>query len=113
LRLLILGATSALARAQRTVVSVDWATPVGVGTLRTTLTYQVVVNPLTTRGSPIHTAIHDAIRTLNATLVRYVPWLPYPRLGVAELERPSRGLCGFRSSDSGAFPLTLSCGGSE
>ncbi len=48
--------------------------------------------------------------------MRFVPWLPFPRLGVAALEPPSDGaLCGFRSSsapDGDYFPLTLTCGAS-
>ena len=32
-------------------------------------------------------SLHD----LQADYVRYVPWLPYPRLGVAELEPPKDG----------------------
>ncbi len=41
------------------------------------------------RGSPIHDQAFDAIRQLGADYVRYVPWLPYPQLGVAELEPPT------------------------
>jgi hypothetical protein len=41
-----------------------------------------------------------------------VPWLPYPNLGVAELEPPSgSALCGFRSTSDGQWPLTLDCTG--
>ncbi len=31
------------------------------------------------------------MKRLGADYVRYVPWLPYPRLGVAELEPPANG----------------------
>ena len=48
-----------------------------------------------TRCSGGAAAIHDnafkALRDLQADYVRYVPWLPYPRLGVAELEPPQDG----------------------
>ena len=61
------------------VVRIDQSTP----------TLQVVVNPPLRRGSSIHDATFRALRDLGADYVRYVPWLPYPRLGVAELEPPS------------------------
>ena len=53
-------------------------------------TLQVVVNPPLRRGSPIHDRVFAELRNLQADYVRYVPWLPYPRLGVAELEPPTR-----------------------
>src|SRR5215467_12081357 len=55
---------------------------------RTTPTLQVVVNPPLRRGSPIHDEAFKAVRDLNCEYVRYVPWLPYPKLAVAELEPP-------------------------
>jgi hypothetical protein len=58
--------------------------------LKTTPTLQVVVNPLLRRGSPIHDASFAALRALGADDVRYVPWHPYPRLAVAELEPPTK-----------------------
>jgi hypothetical protein len=56
---------------------------------KTTPTLQVVVNPLLRRGSPIHDQAFQALHNLQADYVRYVPWFPYPRLGVAELEPPT------------------------
>ena len=53
---------------------------------KTTATLQVVVNPPLRRGSAIHDAVFRALHDLGAEYVRYVPWLPYPRLAVAELE---------------------------
>lgn len=53
-------------------------------------TLQVVVNPLLRRGSPIHNAAFHALTALGASNVRFVPWLPYPRLAVAELRPPTR-----------------------
>jgi hypothetical protein len=38
------------------------------------------------RSSPVHDAIFKALHDLGADYVRYVPWLPYPRLAVAEME---------------------------
>ena len=91
------------------VVNINWGDV--VRPMKTTPTFQVVVNPLTTRSSPIHDEVYAAIAALNASMVRYVPWLPYPRLGVAALEAPSGdALCGFRNEESPTFPLTLDCG---
>ena len=58
---------------------------------KTTPTFQVVVNPPLRRGSAIHDNAFRVLRDLNADYVRYVPWLPYPKLGVAELEPPKDG----------------------
>jgi hypothetical protein len=58
---------------------------------QTHVTLQVVVNPLLRRGSPIHAQAFQALRDLKADFVRYVPWYPYPRLGVAALEPPRDG----------------------
>src|SRR5438874_7415203 len=58
---------------------------------RTTPTLQVVVNPPLRRGTPVHDNAFQALHDLGADFVRYVPWLPYPRLGVAELEPPKDG----------------------
>lgn len=54
-------------------------------------TLQVVVNPLMGRGSPVHDQVWSALSSLHANYVRYVPWLPYPKLAVAELEPPANG----------------------
>jgi hypothetical protein len=58
---------------------------------KTTPTLQVVVNPPLRRGTPVHDHAFASLRDLGADYVRYVPWLPYPRLGVAELEPPRDG----------------------
>jgi hypothetical protein len=55
---------------------------------QTTPTLQVVVNPPLRRGTPVHDNTFKALRDLQAEYVRYLPWLPYPKLGVAELEPP-------------------------
>jgi hypothetical protein len=52
----------------------------------TTPTLQVVVNPLLRRTSAIHDSAFGALHDLGAEYVRYVPWLPYPKLAVAEME---------------------------
>jgi hypothetical protein len=56
---------------------------------RTTPTLQVVVNPPLRPGESLGTASYKALKNLGADYVRYVPWLPYPRLAVAELEPPT------------------------
>src|SRR4029078_10884608 len=58
---------------------------------QTTPTPQVGVNPPLRRGAPVHDNAFKALRDLQADYVRYVPWLPYPKLGVAELEPPKDG----------------------
>ena len=75
--------------AQAQEVRVAWDKVLTVS--RTTATLQVVVNPPLRRGSAIHDRVFTELGNLGADYVRYVPWLPYPRLGVAELEPPSAG----------------------
>jgi len=58
---------------------------------KTTATLQVVVNPPLRPGSKIHDRVYTDLRALGADYVRYVPWLPYPKLAVAELEPPAAG----------------------
>ncbi len=55
---------------------------------KTVPTLQVVVNPPLRRGSQIHDRVFQELKGLGADYVRYVPWLPYPKLGVAELRPP-------------------------
>ena len=68
-------------------VKIEWGKTILIS--RSTPTLQVVVNPMLRRGSPIHDQAFEAVRKLGADYVRYVPWLPYPLLGVAELEPPT------------------------
>ncbi len=56
---------------------------------KSTPTLQVVVNPPLRPGEPLGAAAYKALKELGADDVRYVPWLPYPRLAVAELEPPT------------------------
>ena len=58
---------------------------------QTAPTLQVVVNPPLQRGTAVSTNAYKAVQALGADYVRYVPWLPYPKLGVAELEPPKDG----------------------
>ena len=70
-------------------VNINWDKVLTVS--KTTPTLQVVVMPPLRRGSPIHDRVFQALRELGADYVRYVPWLPYPKLGVAELDPPKDG----------------------
>src|ERR1035438_3360661 len=56
---------------------------------RPTPTLQVVVNPPLRPGQALGAASYKAVKDLGADYVRYVPWLPYPKLAVAELEPPT------------------------
>ncbi len=57
---------------------------------KSTPTLQVVVNPPLRHGRPMQIGAYAALKDLGADYVRYVPWLPYPKLGVAELEPPTK-----------------------
>jgi hypothetical protein len=52
-------------------------------------TLQVVVNPPLRKKSAIHDQIFAALKNLGTDYTRYVPWLPYPKLAVAELDPPT------------------------
>jgi len=79
----------AAATAAATTLTIDWNDIARIS--RTVSTLQVVVNPLLERSSPIHDNAFSALRDLHADYVRFVPWFPYPRLGVAELDPPENG----------------------
>ncbi len=81
-------AAGAVAAAPATV-SVTWSKV--IGTSPTTPTLQVVVNPMLRPGSPISHRAFQALHRLKANFVRFVPWLPYPQLAVAELQPPADG----------------------
>ena len=82
-------AQSYSAKDQPAKVAAHWDKITSVS--KTTATLQVVVNPPLRRGSPIHDNAFKSLHDLQADYVRYVPWLPYPKLGVAELEPPAGG----------------------
>src|SRR5580700_4620314 len=77
------------AQDQPAKVTVHWDKV--IHTSQTTATLQVVVNPPLQRGTPVHDNAFKSLHDLGADYVRYVPWLPYPKLGVAELEPPKDG----------------------
>jgi len=49
------------------------------------------VNPQLARVAKLHDGAFSALHDLGADYVRYVPWLPYPKLAVAELKMPEGG----------------------
>lgn len=65
---------------------INWSKKLRVS--QSTPTLQVVTNPMLNQGSPIHDGALSALKSLGADYVRYVPWLPYPKIAVAELEPP-------------------------
>jgi hypothetical protein len=108
-----LAALAALAAAAPTpaTITVQWSNVTRA--LTTSVGFQTVVNAVTTRESPFHDAVYERIAALASPWQRYVPWLLFPRLGVAELEPPSTGaLCGFVASGgaAGRWSTTLDCG---
>ncbi len=69
-------------------IAIDWTKTIIVS--KSTPTLQVVTNPMLNPGAPIHDGSFAALKALGADYVRYVPWLPYPKIAVAELEPPSK-----------------------
>jgi len=69
-------------------VTIDWNKQVRIS--KTTPTLQLVENPMVRPGSSIHVATFKALKDLGADYVRYVPWFPYPKMAVAELEPPTK-----------------------
>lgn len=55
---------------------------------RTTATLQSVVNPLLLANSSIRDNALASLRDVAADHVRFVPWFPYPRLAVPEINPP-------------------------
>lgn len=74
-------------KAQSQSLRVNWDQTVSVS--KSTPTLQVVGNPMLRRKAAMHDASFTALKQLNADFVRYVPWFPYPKLAVAELEPPA------------------------
>src|SRR6266446_7052724 len=89
LMLSVMGVYSTAAQDHPLKITVHWDKVIRV--CQTTPTLQVVVNPPLQRGTPVHDNAFKALHDLGADYVRYVPWLPYPKLGVAELEPPKDG----------------------
>lgn len=74
---------------EEAILKINWGRVVAVS--KTAPTLQVVVMPPLRRGSKIHDRVFQAVHDLGVDYVRYVPWLPYPKLAVAELEPPKEG----------------------
>ena len=83
---MLLALSAQLSMAQKSL-TVQWDKT--VMTSRSTATLQVVGNPQLRRGASMHDGSFGALKDLNADFVRYVPWFPYPKLAVAELEPPT------------------------
>jgi len=63
-------------------------------------TLQVVGNPLLNpETSPVADKIFALLSQLNTNLIRYVPWFPYPKVGVAELNPPKGGATSWDFTD--------------
>lgn len=75
--------------AQGPSLDVKWDNIVMVS--KSTPTLQVVGNPMLRRGAAMHDGSFNALKDLGADYVRYVPWFPYPKLVVAELDAPANG----------------------
>lgn len=69
-------------------LNVNWSKQLMVS--KSIPTLQVVVNPMLRKNSSIHDGSFNALKNLQADYVRYVPWLPYPKLAVAELTAPEK-----------------------
>jgi hypothetical protein len=82
-----IGMAAALYGQTEHALTIDWDRTIMVS--KSTPTFQVVVNPPLRPGQPLGIAAYKATKELGADYVRYVPWLPYPRLAVAELEPPT------------------------
>jgi hypothetical protein len=77
-----------ICKAQTPQLKVNWNEVVMVS--KSTPTLQVVGNPMLRRKAAMHDGSFNALRDLGADYVRYVPWFPYPKLAVAELEAPGK-----------------------
>ncbi len=84
---MFLGLAPAVMAQESPTIKINWDKFTVVS--KTTPTLQVVVNPPLRPGEPLGVAAYKAVKDLGADYVRYVPWLPYPRLAVAELEPPT------------------------
>jgi hypothetical protein len=80
-------AMMSVCKAQTRQLKISWTDE--VSTLVSTPTLQVVGNPMLRRKAAMHDPSFQALKELKADFVRYVPWFPYPKLAVAELEPPT------------------------
>ena len=68
------------------IITMDWQDVVIES--KTTTTLQVVVNPMLLRNSSIHENSLKSLESVAANYVRFVPWFPYPKLSVPEIDAP-------------------------
>jgi hypothetical protein len=85
--LAFLGAALAMHGQEASKLKIDWDQTIVES--KSTPTFQIVVNPPLRPGDALGKAAYQAVKELGADYVRYVPWLPYPKLAVAELEPPT------------------------
>ena len=85
----IIACNAGVGQVKPSELKIDWNK--AVATSKSTPTLQVVVNPMLLRGAKLHDSSFAALKMLGADYVRYVPWLPYPRQAVAELQAPANG----------------------
>src|SRR4029078_7113002 len=83
----ITGTSSAQNQLQEVIINWDKV----IRLSQTIPSLRVVVNPPLRRGSAIHDNAFQSLRDLGADYVRYVPWYPYPKLAIPELDPPSGG----------------------
>jgi hypothetical protein len=67
-------------------ITVDWKNVIIES--RTTTTLQEVVNPMLLRNSSIRNNALNSLESIAADYVRFVPWFPYPKLSVPEIDAP-------------------------
>jgi hypothetical protein len=84
---IVLIGSSLHAQTDTAKITINWNSSITVS--KTTATLQVVENPMVRPGSPIHKNTFKALKELGADYVRYVPWFPYPKMAVAELQPPT------------------------
>ncbi len=84
---LCVGFSTAFSQESQPKMDIDWTKTIMIS--KSTPTLQVVTNPMLNPGAPIHDGSFAALKALGADYVRYVPWLPYPKIAVAELDPPS------------------------
>lgn len=77
------------AQSTRAEVSIDWSAK--EYTAHVVPTYQIVGSALMRPTSPIHDRVYQDLSDLQADLVRYQAWFPYPWLAVPELQPPADG----------------------
>lgn len=83
------------------------------GTLQIIPSLQVVSQHFLFRDSSIHDTSFDSLQQVSPQYARFVPWIPYPAVGVGALMPPSgTALCGPSNIALGGqtLPITIDCG---